>query len=49
MLDKNGFTRPTYNEIVEQESDKWVQLFGENAQTTSRHKHVFRNNRLRHV
>ena len=22
MLDKNGFTRPTYNEIVEQESDK---------------------------
>lgn len=35
MLDKNGFTRPTYNEIVEQEADKWVQLFGENAQTNS--------------
>ena len=33
MLDKNGFTRPTYNEIVEQESEKWAQLFGENAQT----------------
>lgn len=33
MLDRNGFTRPTYNEIVEQESEKWVQLFGENAQT----------------
>ena len=35
MLDKNGFTRPTYNEIVEQESEKWAQLFGENAQTNS--------------
>lgn len=35
MLDKNGFARPTYNEIVEQESDKWVQLFGENAQTNT--------------
>ena len=33
MLDKNGFTRPTYNELVERESEKWVQLFGENAQT----------------
>lgn len=33
MLDKNGFTRPTYNEIVEQESEKWAQSFGENAQT----------------
>lgn len=35
MLDKNGFTRPTYSEIVEQESEKWAQLFGENAQTNS--------------
>lgn len=35
MLDKNGFTKPTYNEIVEQESEKWAQLFGENAQTNS--------------
>ncbi|MBB1078975.1 baseplate J/gp47 family protein [Limosilactobacillus sp. STM2_1] len=35
MLDKNGFTRPTYDEIVQQESDKWVQLFGENAQTNA--------------
>lgn len=35
MLDKDGFTRPTYYEIVEQESEKWVQLFGENAQTNN--------------
>ena len=35
MLDKNGFTRPTYDEIVQQESAKWVQLFGENAQTNA--------------
>lgn len=35
MLDKNGFTRPTYEEIVQQETEKWLQLFGENAQTNA--------------
>lgn len=35
MLDEKGFVRPTYNEIVQQESAKWVQLFGENAQTNA--------------
>ena len=35
MLDEKGFVRPTYDEIVQQESAKWVQLFGENAQTSA--------------
>lgn len=35
MLDEKGFVRPTYDEIVQQESAKWVQLFGENAQTNA--------------
>lgn len=35
MLDEKGFVRPTYDELVQQESEKWVQLFGENAQTNA--------------
>lgn len=35
MLDKNGFQRPTYDELVEQLSDKWKELFGDNANTES--------------
>lgn len=31
MLDKNGFIRPTYAELIEQLTAKWLQLFGENA------------------
>ncbi|WP_424349270.1 baseplate J/gp47 family protein [Latilactobacillus sp. 5-91] len=35
MLDKNGFIRPTYAELVEQLTAKWLQLFGENANTAA--------------
>ena len=35
MLDKNGFVRPTFGELVEQLTSKWLQLFGENANTAT--------------
>ncbi|ASN59843.1 hypothetical protein CG419_04030 [Latilactobacillus curvatus] len=35
MLDKNGFIRPTYAELIEQLTAKWLQLFGENANTAA--------------
>lgn len=35
MLNENGFTRPTYAELVENLTAKWQQLFGENANTAS--------------
>lgn len=35
MLNNKGFTRPTYNELVEQLIDKWHQLFGEQANTAT--------------
>lgn len=35
MLNENGFTRPTYDELVEDLTQKWLQLFGENSNTTS--------------
>lgn len=33
MIDDNGFSRPTYAEIVDDLSTEWRRLFGENAQT----------------
>lgn len=33
MLDENGFTRPTYNELVQDLTHKWLELFGEDANT----------------
>lgn len=35
MLDENGFSKPTYSELVVQYSTKWCQLFGENANTAA--------------
>ena len=35
MLDEHGFSRPTYDELVEQLIDKWHELFGENANTAT--------------
>lgn len=35
MIDKNGFSRPTYDELVDNLSARWTQLFGENAQTNT--------------
>lgn len=32
MLDKNGFSRPNYDELVQDLGLKWRELFGENAQ-----------------
>ena len=32
MIDKNGFSRPSYEELVQELGDKWRELFGENAQ-----------------
>lgn len=32
MLDKNGFSRPDYDELVQELGIKWRELFGENAQ-----------------
>lgn len=32
MLDKNGFSRPSYDELVQDLGLKWRELFGENAQ-----------------
>ncbi|KRK40789.1 baseplate J/gp47 family protein [Loigolactobacillus bifermentans] len=31
MLDENGFTRPTYDELIQTLIQKWQELFGENA------------------
>ncbi|MCQ4116627.1 baseplate J/gp47 family protein [Ligilactobacillus sp. MP3] len=36
MIDSNGFSRPTYAELVTQLSYKWRELFGDNAQTNSK-------------
>lgn len=36
MIDDNGFTRPTYDELVEELSYKWRELFGDNAQTSAK-------------
>lgn len=36
MIDNNGFSRPTYAELVTQLSYKWRELFGDNAQTNSK-------------
>lgn len=33
MLDENGFSRPTYDELVQNLTHKWLELFGENANT----------------
>lgn len=35
MLDEKGFTRPTYDDLVEQYATKWRELFGATAQTNS--------------
>lgn len=35
MLDKNGFSRPAYDELVDQLIDKWHELFGDNANTAT--------------
>lgn len=35
MIDKNGFSRPTYDELVESLDVRWKQLFGENTQTNT--------------
>lgn len=32
MIDKNGFSRPSYEELVKELGLKWRELFGENAQ-----------------
>lgn len=32
MIDKNGFSRPSYEELVQELGDKWRELFGENSQ-----------------
>lgn len=36
MIDGNGFSRPTYEELVTQLSNKWRELFGDNAQTNTK-------------
>lgn len=35
MLNEDGFTRPTYNQLVEDYTKKWLQYFGENANTAT--------------
>lgn len=35
MLNEDGFTRPTYNQLVENYTKKWHQYFGENASTAT--------------
>lgn len=35
MLNENGFSKPTYTELVVQYSTKWCELFGENANTAA--------------
>lgn len=36
MINDNGFTRPTYDELVKELGLKWRELFGENAQISTR-------------
>ncbi len=35
MLDDNGFTRPTYDELVSDLTAKWLELFGSDSDTSS--------------
>lgn len=35
MLDEHGFSRPTYDELVGTLTDKWQELFGDNANTAT--------------
>ena len=35
MIDKSGFSRPEYNEIVQDLTDKWKENFGQNVNTST--------------